>query len=121
MHSLIEDGQGNYRYGNRDEQFAEQEKIPEPDQTYTVRALLRDADEVDRQMTLDELKAKISAILPGAIFELDDLGQIVIHSSSRLRFDPEALAQTLREKARYYAPRKKGLFRRGREPWVVSR
>lgn len=114
MYSLTDDGQGNYRYGNGHEQFAEQEKIPEPDQTYTVRALLRDADEVGKQMTLDELKEKITSILPGAIFEMDDLGQIVIRSSSRLRFDPEALAQTLREKARYYAPRKKGLFRRGK-------
>ena len=114
MYSLIDDGQGNYRYGNGHEQFAEQEKIPDPDQTYTVRALLRDADEVGKQMTLDELKAKITAILPGAIFEMNDFGQIVIRSSSRLRFDPEALAHTLREQARYYAPRKKGLFRRAK-------
>jgi hypothetical protein len=114
MYSLIDDGQGNLRYGNGYEQFAEQEEIPEPDPTATVRALLRDADEVAKQMTLDELKAKITAILPGATFEMDDLGQIVIRSSFRLRIDPEALAQTLREQARYYAPRKKGLFWRGK-------
>jgi hypothetical protein len=114
MYSLIDDGHGNYRYGNGSKQFAEQEQIPEPDQTSTVRAILRDADEVAKQMTLDELKVKITAILPGATFEMDDLGQIVIRSSSRLRIDPEALAQTLREKARIYAPRKKGLFRKGK-------
>jgi hypothetical protein len=114
MYSLIDDGQGNYRFGNAHDQFAEQEKTPEPDQTYTVRALLRDADELSKQMTLDELKTRITAILPGASFQMDDLGQIVIRSSSRLRFDPEALAQTLRDKARYRAPRRKGLFRRGK-------
>lgn len=114
MYSLIDDGHGNYRFGNGHDQFAEQEKTPEPDQTYTVRALLRDADELSKQMTLDELKARITAILPGASFQMDDLGQIVIRSSSRLRFDPEALAQTLRDKARYRAPRRKGLFRRGK-------
>ena len=112
MHSLIEDGQGNFRFGNGHERFAEQEKTPQPDQTYTVRALLRDADELGKQMTLDELKARITAILPGASFQMDDLGQIVIRSSARLRFDPDALAQTLREKALYRAPRKQGLFRR---------
>ena len=112
MHSLIDDGQGNYRFAKGHERFAEQEKTPEPDQTYTVRALLRDADEVGRHMTLDELKARITAILPGASFQMDDLGQIVIRSSSRLRFDPDALAQTLRDKARDRAPRKQGLFRR---------
>ena len=112
MYSLIDDGQGNYRYGH--ERFAEPEKTPEPDQTYTVRALLRDADELGKQMTLDELKAKITAILPGATFEMDDLGQIVIRSSSRLHFDPEALAHALREKALYYAPRRKGRLRRGK-------
>lgn len=114
MYSLIDDGQGNFRNGNGYEQLAEQEEIPEPDPTATVRAILRDADEVAKQMTLDELKAKITAILPGATFEMDELGQVVIRSSSRLRIDAEALAQTLREKARYYAPREKGLFRRGR-------
>jgi hypothetical protein len=112
MYSLIDDGQGNYRYGH--ERFPEPEKTPEPDQTYIVRALLRDADEVGKQLTPDELKARITAILPGAIFEMDDLGQIVIRSSSRQRFDSEALAHTLREKARYSAPRRKGLLRRGK-------
>ena len=114
MHSLIDDGQGNYRLAKGHERFAEQETTPEPDQRYTVRALLRDADEVGRNMTLDELKARITAILPGASFQMDDLGQIVIRSSSRLRFDTEALAQTLRDMARYRAPRKKSRFRRGR-------
>jgi hypothetical protein len=112
MYSLIDEGQGNYRFAKVHERFAGQEKTPEPDQTYTVRALLRDADERGKQMTLDELKARITAILPGASFQMDDLGQIVIRSSSRLRFDPDALAQTLREKALYRAPRKQGLFRR---------
>ena len=112
MHSLIDDGQGNYRLAKKHERFAEQETTPEPDQTYTVRALLRDADEVARHMTLDELKARITAILPGASFQIDDLGQIVIRSSSRLSFDPDALAQTLRDKALNSAPRKQGLFRR---------
>ena len=114
MYSLIDDGQGNYRFAKGHERFAGQEKTPDPDQTYTVRARLRDADEVGKHMTLDELKARITAILPGASFQMDDLGQIVIRSSSRLRFDPEALAQTLRDKALYRAPRKKGLFRRGK-------
>ncbi|HEX9123458.1 MAG TPA: hypothetical protein VF984_08875 [Actinomycetota bacterium] len=113
-YSLIDDGQGNYRYGNGYEQFEEQEKLPEPDHKSTLRALLRDADEVIKQMTLDELKAKITAILPGATFEVDDLGQIVIRSSFRLHTDPEALAETLREKARDYVPLKKGLFGRGK-------
>ena len=63
-------------------------------------------------MTLDVLKTRVTAILPGASFQMDDLGQIVIRSSSRLRLDPEALAQTLRDQALYRAPRKKGLFRR---------
>ena len=112
MHSLIDDGQGNYTLAQRHERYAEQETTPEPDQTYTVRALLRDADERGKQMTLDELKARITAILPGASFQMDDLGQIVIRSSSRQRFYPEALAQTLRDQARYRAPRKKGPFRR---------
>jgi hypothetical protein len=112
MHSLIDDGQGNYRLAKGHERFVEQQTTPEPDQTYTVRALLRDADEVSRNMTLDELKARITAILPGASFQMDDLGQIVIRSSSRLRFDPDALAQTLRDQALNRAPRKQGLFRR---------
>ena len=112
MYSLIDEGQGNYRFAKGHERFAEQERTPEPDQTYTVRALLRDADEVGKHMTLDELRARITAILPGASFQMDDLGQIVIRSSSRMHLDPEALAQTLRDKALYRAPRKKGLFRR---------
>jgi hypothetical protein len=114
MYSLIEDEKGNYRFGSAHERSAEPEKTPDPDQTYTVRALLRDADQLTKQMTLDELKARITAILPGASFQVDDLGQIVIRSSSRLRFDPEALAQTLRDSARYRAPRRKRLFRRGK-------
>ena len=112
MYSLIDDGQGNFRFAKGHERFAVREKIPEPDQTYTMRALLRDADEVGKQMTLDELKARITAILPGASFQMDDLGQIVIRSSSRMHLDPEDLAQTLRDKALYRVPRKKGLFRR---------
>lgn len=114
MYSLIEDENGNYRFGNAHERFGEPEKTPEPDQTYMLRALLRDADEGGKQMTLDELKARIAAILPGASFQVDDLGQIVIRSSSRLRFDPEALADTLRDNARFRAPRRKGLFRRSK-------
>ncbi len=110
-YSLIDDGRGNYRYGNGYGQFEEQEKPPELDQRSTLRALLRDADEVSK-MTLDELKANITAILPGATFEVDDLGQIVIRSSFRLHIDPEALAETLRAKAGYYVRPKKGLFRR---------
>ncbi len=109
-YSLIDDGQGNYGFGY--EHSEEQEKLPEPDHRSMLRALLRDADEV-KQMTLDELKAKITAILPGATFEADGLGQIVVRSSCRLHSDPEVLAQTLREKARDYVP-KKSLFRRGR-------
>jgi hypothetical protein len=112
MYSLIDDGQGNFRFAKGHERFAVQEQIPEPDQTYTMRALLRDADEVGKQMTLDELKARITAILPGASFQMDDLGQIVIRSSSRMHLDPEDLAQTLRDKALYRVPRKKGVFRR---------
>jgi hypothetical protein len=112
VYSLIDDGQGNFRFAKGHERFAVREKIPEPDQTYTMRALLRDADEVGKQMTLDELKARITAILPGASFQMDDLGQIVIRSSSRMHLDPEDLAQTLRDKALYRVPRKKGVFRR---------
>lgn len=103
-YSLIDDGQGNYRLGY--EANEEQEKSPEPDQKSTLRALLRDVE----QMTLDELKAKITAILPGATFEVDSLGRIVIRASCRLHIDPEALAETLREKARHHVPPKKGLF-----------
>ena len=105
-YSLIDDGQGDYRYGN--ETYEDQEKLPEPDQKSTLRALLRDVE----QMTLDELKAKITAILPGATFEVDSLGRIVIRASFRLHIDQEALAETLREKARDYVPPKKGLLRR---------
>jgi hypothetical protein len=110
-HPLIDDRPGNHRYGY--EELEEQEKLPEDDQRSTLRALLRDADEVKR-MTLDELRARITAILPGATFEVDDLGQIVIRSSFRLRTEPEAL-EGLREKARRdYVPPKRGLFRKGR-------
>ena len=105
-YSLIDDGQGDYRHGY--EAYEEQEKTPEPDQKSTLRALLRDVE----QMTLDELKAKITAILPGATFEVDSLGRIVIRASCRLHIDPEALAETLREKARHSVPPKRGLFGR---------
>ena len=105
-HSLIDDGRGNYGNGYRTNE--EQEKIPEPDQKSTLRARLRDVERV----SLDELKAKISAILPGATFEVDSLGRLVIRASCRLHIDPEALAETLREKARVYVPPKKGLFRK---------
>jgi hypothetical protein len=105
-HSLVDDGQGNYRY----EPYEEQEKTPEPDQKSTLRALLRDVEHV----TLDELKAKITAILPGATFEVDSLGRIVIRASCRLHIDPEALTETLREKARDFVPPKKGRFRKRR-------
>jgi hypothetical protein len=107
-YSLIDDGQGNNRHGY--ETYEEQEKSPEPDQKSTLRALLRDVE----QMTLDEVKAKITAILPGATFEVDSLGRIVIRASCRLHIDPEALAETLREKARHHVPPRKGLFRRGK-------
>ena len=104
-YSLIDDGQGNHqhRYGTNQEQ----EKLPEPDRKSTLRALLREVE----QMTLDELKAKITAILPGATFEVDSLGRIVIRASCRLHMDPEALAEALRDKARHFVPPpKKGLF-----------
>ena len=103
-YSLIDDGQGNHRHGY--EAYEEQEGLPEPDQKSTLRALLRDVE----LMTLDELKAKITAILPGATFEVDSLGRIVIRASCRLHIDPEGLAETLREKARDYVPPKRGLF-----------
>jgi hypothetical protein len=103
-YSLVDDGQGNYRY----EHDEEQEKTPEPDQKSTLRALLREVE----QVTLDELKAKITAILPGATFEVDSLGQIVIRASCRLHIDPEVLAESLRAKARLSAPPKTGRFRR---------
>ncbi len=110
-YSLIEDEKGNYRYGY--ERFEEQETPPEPDdQKSTLRALMRDADAADRRMTLDELKARITAILPGATFEVDDLGQILIRSSFRVHIDSEALAEILRRKARDHVPPKKGRFRR---------
>lgn len=109
-YSLIDDGQGNYRYGNVYELFQEEERVSEPDQKSTLRALLRDADEVIKQMTLDELKAKITAILPGATFEVNELGQIVIRSSVRMHTDPKTWAEPLREKARDFVPPKKGLF-----------
>jgi hypothetical protein len=104
-YSLIDDGRASYRHGY--ETHEEQEKIPEPDQKSTLRARLREVE----QMTLDELKAKITAILPGATFEIDSLGRIVIRASCRLHIDPETLAETLREKARdFVPPPKKGLF-----------
>ncbi len=101
-YSLIEDGRGNYRY----ETYEEQERSREPDQKSTLRARLREVE----QMTLDELKAKITAILPGATFEVDSFGRLVIRASYRLHIDPESLAETLREKARDFVPPKKGLF-----------
>ena len=103
-YSLVDDGLGNYRHGYETHQ--ELEEFPEPDEKSTLRALLRDVE----QMTLDELKARITAILPGATFEVDGLGQIVIRASCRLRIDPEELAEALRERARDYGPPKKGLF-----------
>ena len=107
-HSLIDDGPRNDRHGY--ETHEDLQKIPEPDHKSTLRALLRDVE----QMTLDELKAKITAILPGATFEVDGLGRIVIRAGCRLHIDPGALAETLREraKAREYVPPRKGLFRR---------
>ncbi len=105
-YSLTDDGQGNDRYGY--ETYSEPEKLPEPDQKSTLRAFLRDVE----QMTLEELKAKITAILPGATFEVDSLGQIVIRASCRLHIDQESLTETLREKARQYVPPKRGRFRR---------
>lgn len=101
-YSLIEDGRGNYRYETQEEQ----ERFPEPDQKSTLRALLRDVD----RMTLDELKAKITAILPGATFDVDSFGRLVIRANCRLHVDPESLAEALREKARDFVPPKKGLF-----------
>jgi hypothetical protein len=103
-YSLVDDGQENYRY----EPYEEQEKTPEPDQKSTLRALMREVE----QVTLDELKTKITAILPGATFEVDSLGQIVIRASCRLHIDPEVLAESLRAKARLYAPPKARRFRR---------
>ena len=111
-YALIEDGHGNYRYGY--EQLEEEQKPSQPDHKSMLRALLRDADEVTKQMTLEELKAKITAILPGASFEVDGLGQIVIRASCRLHTDPEALAESLREKARTYIQPRKGRFGRTR-------
>jgi hypothetical protein len=105
-YSLIDDGRGNYRY----ETYEEQQRLPEPDQKSTLRALLRDVD----RMTVDELKAKITAILPGATFEVDSFGRLVIRANCRLHVDPESLAEALREKARDFVPPKKGLFRKRR-------
>jgi hypothetical protein len=56
------------------------------------------------------LKSKITAILPGATFEVDSFGGLVIRASCRLRIDPASLAETLRGKARDFVPPKKGLF-----------
>jgi hypothetical protein len=98
-YSLIDDEHGNYPAGY--ETHDAQEEPPEPDQKSTLRALLRD---------LDELKARITTILPGATFEVDSLGRIVIRASCRLRIDSGALTETLREKARHHVPPKKGLF-----------
>lgn len=112
-YSLIEDGQGNYGFGNGYERFEEQETLPEPDdQKSMLRALLRDADAAAKQMTLDELKARITAILPGATFEVDDLGQIVIRTSFQVHIDSEGLTEILRQKARDQFPSKKGRFGR---------
>lgn len=111
-YSFIDDVQGNDMSRNGYERFEEeQEKLPEPDHKSMLRALLHNADEVSK-MTLDELRAKITAILPGATFEVDELGHIVIRSSSRLHIDPEALAETLRRKARYHVRPKKRRFGR---------
>src|SRR5262245_55421335 len=70
-YSLNDDGQGyRYKYSPHKEQVT----LPEVDQRFMLRALLRDVE----PMTLDELKAKIIAILPGAAFEVDSLGQVTI-------------------------------------------
>ena len=103
-YSLIDDGRGNYRY----ETYEEQERLREQDQKSTLRARLREVE----PMTVDELKSKITAILPGATFEVNSLGGLVIRASCRLHIDPESLAETLREKARDFVPPKKGLFGR---------
>lgn len=105
-YSLSDDEQRTYRHGS--EPREEQQSTPGPDQKSTLRALLREVE----QVTLDELKTKITAILPGATFEVDSLGQIVIRASCRLHIDPEALAESLRTKARLYDPPKTGRFRR---------
>ena len=101
-YSLIDDGRGNYRY----ETYEEQERSREPDQKSTLRARLREVE----QMTVDEMKSKITAILPGATFEVDSFGGLIIRANCRLHVDPESLAETLREKARDFVPAKKGLF-----------
>ena len=103
-YSLIDDGHGNDAAGYETDD--DQERLAKPDQKSTLRALLRDVE----LMTLDELKARITTILPGATFEVDSLGRIVIRASCRLRIDSEALTETLREKARLYELPKKGLF-----------
>ena len=104
--SLIDDGQRNG--GNGYEPFEEQDKAPESDHRATLRAILRDV----QQITLDDLKTKITAMLPGATFEVDNLGQIVIRASYRPDIDSEAMADTLRAKARLYVPPKRGRVRR---------
>ena len=103
-YSLIEDAQENNGFGNGYERFEEQEMLPGPeDHKSMLRVLLREADAA-KQMTLDELRAKIGAILPGAAFEVDDLGQIVIRSGFRVNIDSEAWSEILRQKAREQFP-----------------
>ena len=112
-YSLIEDTQGNYGFGNGYERFQEQETLAEhDDQKSMLRALLREADAAAKKMTLDELKARITAIVPGANFEVDDLGQIVIRTGFQVHIDSEGLTDVLRQKARDQFPPRKGRFGR---------
>ena len=112
-YSLIDDEQENYGFGNGYEPFEERVTLPDAeDDKSMLRVLLREADAAADQMTLDELKARITAILPGANFEVDDLGQIVIRSGFRVNIDSEALAEIMRGKARDQFPPNKGRSRR---------
>lgn len=112
-YSLTEDAHGNYGFGNGYERFEEEETLPKhEDQKSMLRALLRDADAAAKQMTLDELKARITAIVPGANFEVDDLGQIVIRTGFQVHIDSEGLTEILRQKARDQFPPRKGRFGR---------
>jgi hypothetical protein len=112
-YSLIEDEQENYGFGNGYEPLEERETLPDAeDEKSMLRVLLREAETAANQTTLDELKARITAILPGANFEVDDLGQIVIRTGFRVNIDSEALAEVLRRKARDQFPPKRGRSRR---------
>jgi hypothetical protein len=112
-YSLIDDEQENYGFGNGYEPFDGRETLPDAeDEKSMLRVLLREADTAANMTTLDELKARITAILPGANFEVDDLGQIVIRTGFRVNIDSEALAEILRRKARDQFPPKKSRSRR---------